>query len=179
MLPRSRHLARLLVVSALAGAVALGVAPGLTTPAPAHADTSNFTFDSFEADYTLSRDADGTSRLDVVETIVARFPEFDQNRGIIRAIPLDYDGVPMAPEVTSVTDETGESVPFESDERGAFLELALGTDDFVHGVQTYVISYTLENVVRSFADTASDELYWDVNGTGWGQPFGEVSVASP
>ncbi|RZT58272.1 putative membrane protein DUF2207 [Microcella alkaliphila] len=177
MLPRSRHLARLLVVSALAGAVALGVAPGLATPAPAHADTSNFTFDSFEADYTLSRDADGTSRLDVVETIVARFPEFDQNRGIIRAIPLDYDGVPMAPEVTSVTDGSGASVPFESDERGAFVELALGTDDFVRGVQTYVISYTLENVVRSFDDTASDELYWDVNGTGWGQPFGEVSVA--
>ncbi|MGY6497290.1 MAG: DUF2207 domain-containing protein [Microcella sp.] len=175
MLSRRRHITRLLVATALAGAVALGVAPGAAL-VPAHADTSNFTFDSFDADYTLSRAADGTSRLEVVETIVARFPDIDQNRGIIRAIPIDYDGGPLAPEVTSVTDESGASVPFESDERGAFLELALGDDTFVRGLQTYVISYTLENVVRSFDDTASDELYWDVNGTGWGQPFGEVSA---
>ncbi|RZS53447.1 putative membrane protein DUF2207 [Microcella putealis] len=156
-------------------AAPLALAATASAP-PAHADTSNFTFDSFDADYTLSRDADGTSRLEVVETIVARFPDFDQYRGIIRAIPTDYDGVPLSPEVTSVTDASGASVPFEAEDAGEFLELALGTDDFVRGVQTYVISYTLENVVRSFENTGSDELYWDVNGTGWDQPFGRVSV---
>ena len=163
--------ARLALTLMLAGALAIGV-----TPSVAQADTSNFTFDSFDADYTLSREADGTSNLLVVETIVARFPDFDQNRGIIRAIPDDYDGVPLNTSVQSVVDETGAPVYFETYYSAGFIELYLGTDDFVRGVQTYVISYTQENVVRSFDDTASDEFYWDVNGTGWQQPFGSVSA---
>ena len=84
----------------------------VAVPTAAHADTSEFTFDSFHADYSLSRDTDGTSRLAVVETIVARFPDFDQNRGIVRAIPNDYDGVPLNTVVESVTDATGAPVPF-------------------------------------------------------------------
>ncbi len=149
----------------------------LSVPSAAHADTSDFTFDSFDADYTLSRDVDGTARLVVVETIVARFPDFDQNRGIIRAIPNDYDGVPLNTEVISVTDTAGIPVPFTQNFTGQFVELALGTDEFVRGVQTYVITYSQINVVRSFADLGVDEFYWDVNGTGWDQPFGEVSMS--
>ena len=42
-------------------------------------------------------------------------------------------------------------------------------DDFVHGAQTYVFTYTLENVTRFFDDTGVDEFYWDVNGTEWQQ----------
>ena len=40
-------------------------------------------------------------------------------------------------------------------------------DDYVHGAQTYVFTYTLENVVRLFEDTGADEFYWNVNGTEW------------
>lgn len=145
-------------------------------PTAAHADTSDFSFDSFHADYSLSADADGTARLRVVETIVARFPDFDQNRGLIRAIPDDYDGVPLATTVVSVTDADGIPVFFTEERIGDFVELALGTDEFVRGVQTYVITYEQLNVVRSFDETASDEFYWDVNGTGWDQPFGTVSM---
>lgn len=162
--------ARLALSLVLAAGFTLGMAPA------ASADTSNFTFDSFDADYTLSRDADGTSRLEVVETIVARFPDFDQNRGIIRAIPDDYDGVPLNTRVVGVTDENGSPVYYDSSTSGGFVELALGTDEFVRGAQTYVITYSQQNVVRSFDDTASDEFYWDVNGTGWQQPFGRVSA---
>jgi len=156
---------------------ALVVLIALLIPTAAHADTSDFTFDSFDAEYSLSRDDDGTSRLSVIETIVARFPDFDQNRGIIRAIPNDYDGVPLDTQVISVTDATGSPVPFTQNYTGQFVELALGTDDFVRGVQTYVISYTQSNVVRYFADLDVDEFYWDVNGTGWDQTFGEVSMS--
>jgi uncharacterized membrane protein YgcG len=145
-------------------------------PAAAHADTSDFTFDSFQVDYALSADADGTARLQVVETIVARFPDFDQNRGLIRAIPDDYDGVPLGTTVSSVTDADGIPVFYTEERIGDFVELALGTDEFVRGVQTYVITYEQINVVRSFDDTESDEFYWDVNGTGWDQPFGAVSM---
>ncbi|MFM9878206.1 MAG: DUF2207 domain-containing protein [Rhodoglobus sp.] len=149
----------------------------VAAPTAARADTSDFTFDSFRADYTLSRDGDGTSRLAVVETIVARFPDFDQNRGILRAIPDDYDGVALGTIVESVTDAAGAPVPYETNYTGQFVELALGTDEFVRGVQTYVITYRQSNVVRYFANTDDDEFYWDVNGTGWDQPFGEVSTA--
>ena len=70
--------ARLALTALLAAGFALGLAPSAAV-----ADTSDFTFDSFDAEYTLSREADGTATLQVVETIVARFPDFDQIRGII------------------------------------------------------------------------------------------------
>src|SRR6185437_6452133 len=47
---------------------------------------------------------------------------------------------------------------------------------FVHGQQTYVFTYTLRNVTWTFADTAADEFYWDVNGVDWPQTFGRVST---
>ncbi|MER3390695.1 MAG: DUF2207 domain-containing protein [Microcella sp.] len=167
---------RLALTLVLAGGFALGLAPAVGGATAGARDVSDFTFDSFDADYSLSREADGTATLQVVETIVARFPDRDQNRGIIRAIPDDYDGVPLNTVVDSVTDERGDPVFFESFTAGGFVELALGTDEFVRGVQTYVISYTQQNVVRSFDDTNADEFYWDVNGTGWQQPFGRVSA---
>ena len=161
---------------AFALALAAGLVMAPVALSSASADTSDFTFDSFDAEYTLSREADGTATLQVVETIVARFPDFDQNRGIIRAVPDDYDGVPLNTVVQGVTDQNGEPVYYETYFSPGFVELYLGTDEFVRGVQTYVITYTQQNVVRSFDDTASDEFYWDINGTGWQQPFGRVSA---
>ena len=46
----------------------------------------------------------------------------------------------------------------------------------MHGPTTYVISYTQADTIRHFTDTDDDEFYWDVNGTGWSQPFQEVSA---
>ncbi len=156
----------------------------------AASDTNDFSFDSFTGDYTLSRGADGVAMLRVVETLVAKFPSIDQNRGIIRMIPDDYNGTALETTVSSVTDEHGIAVPFTDTltdkygnpdpgtggSTGRFLHLALGTDAFVHGTVTYVISYMQRNVVRSFVNTNSDEFYWDINGTGWKQPFGRVSA---
>ena len=45
------------------------------------------------ADYTLGKDADGSATLHTVETLVADFPDIDQNRGIIRNIPAKYGDV--------------------------------------------------------------------------------------
>ncbi len=67
-------------------------------------------------------------------------------------------------------------MPFVTTSYNGFIELALGTDDFVQGVQTYVITYQQINIVRSFTDTGADEFYWDVNGIGWDQPFGSVTA---
>jgi hypothetical protein len=56
----------------------------------------------------------------VVETIVARFPDFDQNRGIIRAIPDDYDREPLTTIVQGGSDQSGAPVPFETPYSGGF-----------------------------------------------------------
>lgn len=166
----------LVILGAPASASARSLSSSSVSPSSVRSDTSDFTFASYDADYYLSRNAEGHATLRTVETFVAQFPSFDQNRGIVRAIPDDYDGVPLHTTVVSVTDATGEPVHYDATDDGSFTELALGTDAFVHGRQTYVITYTQENVVRNFPDTGDDELYWDTNGTGFEQPFGTVSA---
>ncbi|UOE42943.1 DUF2207 domain-containing protein [Agromyces larvae] len=146
------------------------------TPASVASGVEDFTFDSFHADYELGRDDGGHSTLTTVETIVARFPDFDQNRGIVRQLVDTYRGQPTDLHVVSVTDAEGRPVPYESESEDGIVTLALGTDEFVHGVQTYVITYTQRNITRHYADTDADEFYWDVNGEHWRQPFGTVSA---
>ncbi|MEQ1738101.1 MAG: DUF2207 domain-containing protein, partial [Rhodoglobus sp.] len=145
------------------------------------ADVDDFEFDSFHADYTLTRDVSDHAHLEVVETAVAVFPSIDQNHGLQRAIPDYYGAVYLQTSVTSVTDENGAPLPYSTSSDGGFLILRIGdANTYVHGVQTYVISYTQVDTIRYFADADSgagaDEFYWDVNGTGWAQPFGEVSA---
>jgi hypothetical protein len=79
----------------------------------------DFSFSSMTADYTLTRAADGTSRLRVVETIVAQFPDADQNHGIRRQIPDSYNGQPLRPELISVTDGDGTPRPSEVEDQTA------------------------------------------------------------
>jgi hypothetical protein len=178
---RSRRTAGALVlllaaVAAFSASPAAGAQPDTGPTGGLRADTADFTFDSFDADYTLGRDGNGRATLRTVETIVARFPAADQNRGIVRAIPTEYRQADLDLRVAGVTDETGARVPFDLSERDGFTELALGTDDFVHGVTTYVLDYSQRDVIGAFADTAADEFFWDVNGTGWAQPFGTVTA---
>ena len=162
-----RRVARFLVVLAIAAA---GV---LATAAPATADTSDFTITSFEADYYLDRDAAGHSTLRTVETIVAQFPDFDQNHGIERSLVDDYQGHPTNISIESVTDERGFPIPYESESDDEFVNMRIGDADFyVRGTHTYVITYTSQNVTLSDGDV--EDFFWDVNGTGWAQTFGSV-----
>jgi Predicted membrane protein len=173
----------------LGGALATGPAASAALAVPG--DVHDFEFESMHVEFTLTRDADGTSRLRTVETLVALFPDFDQNRGIVRDIPslerfgeLDEGGfgrIDHGVDVVGVRDEHGDPVPFDewtwTDYTGTeFVSLALGTDDYVHGRTTYVIEWVARDVVLPFADTGADEFYWDVNGTGWRQRFGSVTA---
>ncbi|MBQ9918835.1 MAG: DUF2207 domain-containing protein [Microbacterium sp.] len=163
--------------SALTSAVLLGLLLlAATPPAPARADVDDFRFESFDAQMSLTRSADGHAESTVTETLVAQFPEDDQNRGIVRAIPDDYDGVPLQTRIISVTDADGAAIPYEIEQDRREVRVLTGDDDYVHGRQTYVISYTQRDTIRAFDDTDADEFYRDVNGTEWAQPFGRVSV---
>lgn len=158
---------------------AMPAAPAVPAAALAcdEGDDNAFVFESFAADYYLDTDADGRSTLTTVETFVARFPDIDQNQGMRRAIPEDYLRAPTDISVVSVTDGEGNPRPFEveSDDEG-FLLVTSRDPGCVHGLQTYVFTYTQHNVTRYFENTNDDEFYWDTNGTGWDQPFGSVSA---
>lgn len=168
-------MSRLLRAGAALFAVLLSMV--LASPAAAAVRTSvdDFSFDSMTVDYTLTRAEDGTSRLHVVEELVAVFPEHDQNRGIRRLLPLTYNGQPLQPELISVTDGEGAARPVEQDEVDNALEIVSRADGYLHGRQVYVVTYTMENVTWDFPDTGL-EFYWNVNGVDWAQPFGEVTA---
>ncbi|WP_172829660.1 DUF2207 family protein [Microterricola viridarii] len=167
----------------------LGIGTGLAGTVPAAqaavepvaavgTGVDEFRFASFDADYLLGRDAEGRSTLETTETLVAVFPEFDQNRGIRRAIPLRYDGHPTDLVVQGVTDENGVPRPYESeeDEDGEFLIVTIAADGYVHGAQSYVIRYSQQNITLEPDDGTQQEFYRDVNGVGWAQPFDRVGA---
>ncbi len=195
-----RRLVRLLLSGSLVLAVSLGAFALLGSPAPASASTSasssalaplaapgalrsstdEFTFDSWHSEFRLGLTDDGHSSLTTTETIVARFPAEDQNHGIRRAIPTHYDGHPTGLTLVSVTDENGTPRDSESewtsDDGPEFLTVTIAADDFVHGAQTYVITYRQIDVTLMPDNATGEEFYWEVNGTGWVQPFGDVSA---
>lgn len=140
------------------------------------AGVDDFAFDSFEADYWLSRGADGSSHLVTTETIVARFPDFDQNKGIVRALPVVDSGLSLGTHVIDVTGAGGEPIAWWTEYDGDWVYVLTGDDSYVRGAQTYVITYAQRDVVLRYADTDADEFLWDTVGTDHAQPFAEVTA---
>jgi uncharacterized membrane protein YgcG len=141
----------------------------------------DFSFSSMSAEYLLGRDDEGHSTLTTTETLVAEFPDIDQNRGIRRNIPTHYRDQPTELTIESVTDETGAELDYDTetisdDSDAGFLSVTIADDDFVRGEQTYVIRYTQRNVILFPDDSTDEEFYWEVNGTGWAQPFDAVTA---
>lgn len=170
--------------SVLGALLLLGAAP--PTAAPIVEDGQNagvlvagvddFSFESLDVDYTLGRDESGASTLRVVETFVAVFPDFDQNRGMRRSIPDSYNGQPLEPRFVSITDGDGAARPAEVEQDDGEFTMTSRASQYVHGRQVYVFTYMLRHVTWRFDDTG-DEFYWDVNGTDWSQSFGRVTAA--
>lgn len=159
----------LLVLAAL-------VFAGVITPAVSAA-VQDFEITSYTTDYFLSKDNEGRSRMTVKEVIVAEFPNYDQNHGLERAIPQSYDGHPVSLKVTGVKKQDGSPWNYSTSMSNDNLVLRIGdADRYVHGKQTYVIEYEQRDVTRYFADTDSDELYWDTNGVEWRVPIRNFSA---
>lgn len=158
------------IPAAAAGTAVVDAAPAVP------ASVQDFTYDSFEADYWLVRGAGGSSHLFTTETIVARFPDFDQNKGIVRWIPKADSGIAHDTRVVNVTGAGGEPIFWWTEEDDDWIYVLTGDDSYVRGVQTYVISYTMSDVVLRYEDTDADEFYWDTVGTDHAQPFGAVTA---
>ena len=134
---------------------------------------NNFTISSYDIEMNLSRDDEQRSTLAVKETVTADFPEYDQNHGLTRAFVKEYDGHSLSFDLKNVTDDRGNELEYHWDDDA----LQIGNaDKFVHGQQTYVISYTMRDVTRYYKDVGRDELYWDVLGLEWQVPISQVRV---
>ena len=159
----------------------------MTTPVSA-VNVNNFHFSSFTGDYYLTRGEDGTSRLKVVESMTAVFPDYNQNKGICRLIPFTNQNgknmtLPSLMWDNLKLTRNGEpeniySIEKVVDDGNGYYQVCTGTEDYVLGEQTYVFEYEFTNVVTEFNDGTHDyqELYWDTNGNGWGQRFDELTA---
>jgi uncharacterized membrane protein YgcG len=163
-----------------ASAVQARLAPAATVPT----GVDDFTFESFDAQYYLGLDDNGYVTTRVVETIVALFDTPNQNRGIIRAIPDEAFGYDLDVQLTSITNAAGSPVYVERydtsyyDDSGELLdwvEFYVDDDTYKLGLTTYVIEYTMKNTIVNTTNGVQ-EFYWDINGSGWPQPFGSVTA---
>lgn len=183
---RLKKLSSLFIVSLLFAAV-------LPANAFAKKDTDNFYFESFEADYYLTKKADGTSGMKVKEKLVAVFPTYNQNKGICRDIPYtNQDGMNRTMDRPSASSlnlkRNGFSEPVYSIERESdYFEICTGDESYVTGKQIYTFEYEFYNVITridenkkvimdSGGSEVHQELYWDTNGTGWKQKFNSVTA---
>lgn len=155
---------------------------GSLTPVSAESESkpvTPFHFSSFSADYYLSRDRDGFSKLSVKEVLVAEFAmSGNYNHGIERALPKYYRFDGAAKTETHSFDLQIDRVtggPWTKYDSGDFRVIRIGdADTMVHGTQTYEIDWSATNVTRNFND--GDEFYWNANGTGWEQYFESVEA---
>jgi uncharacterized membrane protein YgcG len=144
----------------------------------AAADLNDFVIESFTGEYRLGVDESGRSSLRTTEHVIAVFPDYDQNRGLRRDLVRIYDGHDTSLQLESVTDETGKPRDYTTETNGDYLTVTIAVPEgqYVHGAQHYVFEYTQRDVTRHFENTGADEFYWDINGTGWQQPFGRVTA---
>ena len=90
----------------------------------------------------------------------------------MRWIPKADSGIAHDTEVVNVTGADGAPIPWWTEEDDDWVYVLTGDDTYVHGAQTYVISYTMSDVVLRYDDTDADEFFWDTVGTDHAQPFG-------
>ncbi|PIZ63876.1 hypothetical protein COY17_00060 [Candidatus Saccharibacteria bacterium CG_4_10_14_0_2_um_filter_52_9] len=152
---------------------ALSFASLVALPAVASADVNDFTITSFAADETLSRQ-DPQGELHIVERINVTFTDY--NHGILRAIPDTYKNHSLQLHVNKISSESGAATAYTSSGSSGNTVLKIGDPSrTITGPQEYTIDYTVRNVITFYKD--HDELYWDVNGDQWQQPFNRVFVS--
>jgi len=142
-------------------------------PGIVHADLSDFTITNFSGDYTLSN-ADPQGELRIVERINVIFRDY--NHGILRAIPNTYKKHKLQIHVNRISSDSVAPTQFTTYQSNGNTVLKIGDPNrTITGPQQYTIDYTVRNVISFYPD--HDELYWDVNGDQWMQPFDQVTAA--
>ena len=159
------------------------------------ASAQDFYFKDFTADYYLTKAEDGTSKLHVKEVLTAVFPDYDQNHGINREIPMYNQGMKNrtiknqdALNLVVLRNGLPEKINNIENE-GKYYNAYIGDADvYVHGEQVYTLEYDFTDVITEFDEYSNNvsgqenvvklfqELYWDSNGTAWRQNFNQVTA---
>lgn len=129
---------------------------------------------SFDVEIKINVD----SSISVAEKIAYDFGNL-QRHGIYRDIPVKYKArggnYNLRISDIFVTDESGNPLQFTVSNEGSNKRIKIGdANSFVSGENNYVINYVIRRGLNFFAD--HDELYWNVNGNGWGVSSGRVSA---
>jgi uncharacterized membrane protein YgcG len=160
------------IAALTAGLVALLLAAGKVS-----ASTQDFYFNDFTADYYLSKDDAGVSVLKVQESLTAKFPDFNQNKGVVRVIPRTNQGGKnrVFHDTHVAVTRNGQPEPiYETETDSKNYYISTGTDDYVQGTQKYGFEYKFNRVITEFDDY--QELYLDTNGTDWNQRFDALTA---
>ncbi len=143
-------------------------------------DVENFYFEDFTADYYVTKDSDGISHMKVIEEMTAVFPDYEQNKGIVRKIPFTNQAgknIVLTDLTESNIKVTRNGLPemiYNLERYGDYYEVRTGTNVYVTGKQVYRFEYTFDKVVTDFGNY--QEIYWDTNGTGWPQKFNNLTA---
>lgn len=152
--------------------IGLGLLFFVSTPGLASAGVNDFTITSFKSDQTLTKN-DRQGELRIVERINVIFT--DQNHGLLRALPQRYKNHSLQIHMNRISSETGAPTKYSTYDSNGNKVFKIGDPDkTVTGIQQYTIDYTVRNVI-TFYD-GHDELYWNVNGNQWPQPFASVEA---
>lgn len=141
----------------------------------ATAAVNQFRIESFDGTYT-ARPAADRLELQVQERITAYFPKRNTNRGIERRLDARFGDTLIDLHGFAVTDADGRETPFQlrTAEDGDIILRIGNPRQYVYGSVTYLISYTIGHAMVDAGDR--QEIYLDINGTGWLQPFGRVTA---
>ncbi|MDO4870878.1 MAG: DUF2207 domain-containing protein, partial [Candidatus Saccharibacteria bacterium] len=167
---------KILVTTGVMIVVTAGSVIGLTTQS-ANASVNDFYFDKMEVDYYLSKNADGQSELRVKEVLYPIFPDYDQNRGIVRSIPLTYQKHTLDLQVGQILRDDQPAPVYKNETSSGFRVLTIrdkSDSAYLHGSHKYEFNYTMRDVTMKPTDSAKQEFYWDTNGTGWSQQFQQI-----
>jgi len=141
---------------------------------PAVAFAQDFTINGFHSDITVYED----SSFKVKEVINVDF--LTPKHGIYREIPFRYKDelgniITTPLKVISVTNGAGEKWKYQVARKGDVINIKIGNaKKYISGIQTYVITYKVENAILFFND--HDQLYWNVTGNYWKAPINEASA---
>jgi uncharacterized membrane protein YgcG len=140
----------------------------------------DFNVQSFDAYYEVNKQPNNVAAMRINEYIQAQFPVFDQNHGILRALPQTYNGSSLTLHIlgvdaSSLQSPSSEPWGYTATTQNGNTVLKIGyPNQFVHDIQNFHIRYTVDNVARKYA--GYDEIFWNVNGTQWQQTMQRVSA---
>lgn len=141
---------------------------------PTVAFAQDFTISRFHSDITVYED----SSFQVKEVIKVDF--LTPKHGIYREIPFRYkdelgNTITTPLKVISVNNVAGMKWKYRVARKGAVIHIKIGdAKKYISGIQTFVITYKVENAILFFND--HDQLYWNVTGNYWKAPIEEASA---